>query len=358
LKKYQLLIIKRYLKSFFTIFIGLTIFFTGVDLISNLDKLPNSANLKVIFAVNRLMYFTTFTFGLSLMFGLISAMISLIKENELVVIYSFGASKKDILKPFLYTIVFFILIFWGLNNFSSYTSAKHISDNLKDFGHISKYESNLFLKSKNNYIFITKLNKFKKEGENISIFETDDIDLKRVIKAKKGIFQENSWVLKDVKIIEKPSIKDNIIDKKLKVVTLKEYKVLEGFKPTIMDSLYKGSGGLTLGDYLQALMVLKDKELSIDSIKANLYQVIFFPLFSLFLGVILFFRLPIQRRGENLGILSAWLYFIALIVWGILYMLIQISKNGSVSPEIGVILPIFLLALYSVYDYKKRVSTF
>jgi len=358
LKKYQLLIVKRYLKSFFTIFIGLTIFFTGVDLISNLDKLPSSANLKVLFAVNRLMYFTTFTFGLSLMFGLISSMMSLIKENELVVMYSFGASKKDILKPFLYTIVFFILIFWGLNNFSSFANAKQISDNIKKYGQVAKYENDLFLKSKNNYIFISKLNKFRKEGKNISIFETDGIDIKRVIKAKKGIFKNDSWILKDVKIIKKPSLEDNVLNKKLQITHLEEYKTLKGFKPSIMDSLYKGATGLTISDYFKALRLLKDKDLSITSIKANLYQVLFFPLFSLFLGVILFFRLPIQRRGENLGLLSAGLYFIALIVWGILYMLIQISKNGSVSPEIGIILPIFMLAVYSVYDYKKRSIAF
>jgi len=358
LKKFQILIIKRYVKAFFTIFIGLTVFFAGIDLISNLDKLPNSANLKVLFALNRLMFFTTFTFGLSLMFGLISAMVSLIKENELVVIYSFGASKKELLKPFLYMIMFFIAVFWGLNNFSSYVSAKQISDNIKKYGHISKYESNLFLKSKNSYIFISKLNKFKKEGENISIFETDGIDLKRVIKAKRGIFKDNSWLLKDVKIIDKPSIDDTIEGKKLKITKLEDYSVLKGFKPEIMDSLYKGSSGLTISDYVKALLLLKDKELSVTSIKANLFQVIFFPLFSLFLGVILFFKLPLQRRGENLGMLSAGLYFASLVVWGMLYMFIQVAKNGVVPPEIGIILPILLLGLYSSYYYRKNIATF
>ena len=358
LKKYQILIIKRYLKSFFTIFIALTVFFTGVDFMSNFDKLPDSANLKVLFAINRLMYFTSFTFGLSLMFGLISSMISLIKENELVVMYSFGASKKLILKPFLYLILFFIIIFLFLNNYSSYVSAVQVAKNIKKYGQVSKYEKNLFLKSANSYIFISELNKYKKEGKNIEIFETKGIDLIRVIKADKGVFKDNFWLLKSVKIIEKPSIDETIDDKRLNISYKDSMKVLNGFKPTIMDSLYKGANGLTISDYIGALFLLKDKGLSINALKANLYQIIFFPLFSLFLGIILFFKLPIQRRGESLGILSGKLYFTALIVWGILYILIQISKNGAIIPEIGIVLPIFLLGVYSYYFYKRKVTAF
>jgi lipopolysaccharide export system permease protein len=358
LKKYQILIVKRYLKAFFTIFIGLTVFFTGVDFASNLDSLPDSANLKVLFSVNRLMYFSTFTFGLSLMFGLISSMVSLIKENELVVMYSFGASKKLLLKPFLFTIGVFIALFLFLNNQPFYVSAVQVAENIKKYGQVSKYEKNLFLKSAESYIFISQLNKYKKEGKNIEIFETKGIDLKRVIKAKRGVFQDNYWLLEDVKIIEKPSVDDTILDKKLKITHKKNMRVLDGFKPAIMDSLYKGSQGLTISDNIEALFLLKDKGLSTTTIKANLYQVIFFPLFSLFLGIILFFKLPIQRRGKNLMLLSAKLYFIALIVWGILYMLIQISKNGAVLPEIGILLPIVLLAYYAYFYYKKKTNSF
>jgi len=358
LKKYQLLIVKRYLKSFFTIFIGLTVFFTGVDFITNIDKLPDSANLKVMFAVNRLMYFTSFTFGLSLVFGLISSLVSLIKENELVVMYSFGASKKLILKSFLYMIMILISIFLILNNISAFVSAKQISDNIKKYGQVSKYESNLFLKSADSYIFISELNKYKKEGKNIEVFETKGTDLKRIIKAKKGVFKDNYWLLSDVKIIQIPRVDDTVVDKKLIVKNIKNLKILDGFKPAIMDSLYKGSTGLTIGDSIEALGLLKDKGLSVTTIKANLYQILFFPFFSLFLASILFFKLPVQRRGENLGLLAAKLYFIALIIWGILYMLIQISKNGAVLPEIGIILPIIFLGIYSYVYFKKESIAF
>ncbi len=358
LKKYQILIVKRYLKSFFTIFIALTIFFAGIDLVSNLDKLPQSANLKVLFAVNRLLYFTSFTFGLSLMFGLVSSMISLIKENELVVMYSFGASKKMLLKPFLALIMIFIIIFWLLNNVTNYVSAVQIADNIRDYGRVSGYENNLFLKYSNKYIYISKLNKFKKEGEDISIYVTKGIDLKEVIKAKHGVFKDNYWLLNDVKIIKKPDIDNNILDKKLEIVYKKSMKTLNGFKPAIMESLYNSASGLTLSDSFKALFILKDKGLSINSIKANLYKVIFFPLFSIFLGIILFFKLPIQRRGSNLAMLSAKYYFLSLIIWGVLYIFTQISKNGAVLPEIGIILPICLLALYSFYYYKKESATF
>jgi lipopolysaccharide export system permease protein len=358
LKKYQILIIRRYFKAFITIFIGLTVFFTGVDFASNIGKLPDSANLKVLFAVNRLMYFTSFTFGLSLVFALISSMIFFIKENELVVLYSLGASKKLVLKPFLIMMSIFITLFWILNNNPTFVSAKQISDNIKKYGQVSKYENNLFLKSKDNYIFIEKLNKYKKEGTKIEIFETKGVDLKRVIKAQKGVFKDNCWLLSDVKIITKPTVDDTVLNKKLEVKKVDSMKVLNGFKPTIIGSLYKGSQGLTISDDIEAISLLKDRGLSIATIKANLYQAIFFPLFSLFLGVVLFFKLPIQRRGENLAMLSAGLYFVALITWGVLYMLIEVSKNGVVIPEVGIILPIFLLGVYSYFFYKRKVISF
>jgi lipopolysaccharide export system permease protein len=358
LKKYQTLIVKRYLKAFFTIFVALTVFFTGVDFASNLDKLPDSANLKVLFMLNRFLYFSSFTFSLSLMFALISSIISLIKENELVVIYSFGASKDKLLKPFLYTISFFIVVFWIFNSFNFYVNSVQIAENIRDYGRVSSYEKDLFLKSGSSYVYISKLNKYKKEGKNIEVFETDGIELKRVIKAKKGYFRDNFWLLKDVTIIKKPDLSGSILDKKLHISHKNTLEVLNGFKPTIMESLYNGDASLTLKDSVYALFFLQDKGLSTNAIKANLYKIVFFPMFSLFLGVVLFFMLPLQRRGKRLGLIMAKLYFISLLVWGVLYVMTKVSKNGSISPELGVILPVFALAVFSFYFYKKKTNSF
>ena len=358
LKLYQQLIIKRYIKSFLTIFFALTIFFVGIDIISNLDKLPQSANLKVLYAINTFFYFLTFTFELSLIFAMISTVFSLIKENELVVIYSFGFSKKEILKPFIYTISALVIFFIFLNNFSFFVNARQVANNILHYQKATKYETNLFLKFKNKYIYIDELNKFRKEGKNIEIFEVKDNKLISQIKATKGEFKDNFWLLSNITITKLPNIKDTIEDKRLIIAHKKTLKTLQGFKPSIMESLYKSAEGLTLGDSIKAIFLLKDKGINITSIKAKLYEILFFPLFSLFFAIIIFTRFPLQRREENLNLLASITYFITLMVWGVFFILIKISKSGSLPPEIGIILPILLLGLYALYIYKKKLDKF
>ncbi len=356
MKLYQQLIVKRYIKSFLTIFLALTIFFVGVDVLSGLDSLPKSANLKILYAVNTFFYFSSYTFGLSLLFAMISTTISLIKENELVVIYSFGFSKKEILKPFLYSITIFIIIFIFLNNFSFFVTARQVANNILHYGKVSKYNSNLFLKSNNKYIYISELNKFKKEGKDIEIFEIKSNTLKKVIKAKRGEFKGNFWLLHNVNIIKFPTINNSIENKKLLITHKESLKTLQGFKPTIMDSLYKGAEGLSIIDYIQAIYLLKDKGINITAIKAKLYETLFFPFFSLFFAVFVFKQIPIQRRGENLGVITSKLYFISLISWGAFFILIKITKNGAIPAEIGIILPILLLAIFSYYIFSKKLD--
>jgi len=358
LKLYQQLIIKRYIKSFLTIFLALTILFVGIDLISNLDKLPQSANLKILYIINTFFYFFSYTFELSLVFAMISTTFSLIKENELVVIYSFGFSKKEILKPFLYTITTLVIFFIFLNNLSFFVNARQVASNILHYQKATKYETNLFLKYKNRYIYIDELNKFKKEGKGIEIFEIKDNKLISQIKATNGQFKDDFWLLSNITITKIPNITNTIENKKLNITHKDTLKTLQGFKPSIMESLYKSAEGLTLSDAIKAIFLLKDKGINIASIKAKFYEILFFPLFSLFFAVIIFTKLPIQRRGENLNVLASVIYFVSLMVWGVFFMLIKLSKNGSLSPEFGIILPILFLGILSSYIYKKKLDKF
>ncbi len=357
-KLYQKLLSKKYLKLFFTIYLGLTIFFIGVDLITNLDKLPQSANLKILYITNMFLFFTTYTFTLSLVFAMISSIISHIKSNEFVVIYSLGASKKDIIKPYLYIITLFIIFYILLKNMTFFVTSQQVAKNILKYNQVSRYESNLFLKFRTTYIYISKLNKFKKEGQNIIILDTKKGDLTTIYKAKRGEFKDNFWILKDVNITIKPDLTDNIMSKKLKIKYLKELKMLYGFKPTIMDSLYQNSAGLTLSELIQAIYLLKDKGIKITSIKANLYEALFSPLFALFMAILVFSKLPIQQRGSNLALIASKLYFITLIVWGILFIITKMARNGVIPPEIGIIIPILLLGLYAIRIYNHKFDSF
>lgn len=358
MKQYQLYIVKKYFKSFITLFFALTIFFTGVDLVNNLVKMPDSASLKIFYSLNTMLYFSSYILGLCIVFAMISTVVYFIKESELVVFYALGASKSDVLKPFVLVSLFFISIFILLHNFSFYVNAQQISSNIKHYGKVSQLNEKLFLKSGNSYIYISKLDKLKKEGTDIKIYEVDNGDLIRIVRAKKGYFKTDYWELEDAEITLKPRLDSKDEQKKLKVFTKKKMQVLAGFKPEIMDSLYDSAHQLSIVDSIKALSLLADKDISLIAIKANLYKSIVYPFFALFLMTILFFRLPVQRRGENIAMLSATLYFVALVVWGILFLFIKISQNGSVSPEVGIILPTLLLSLYALFIYKKNTKSF
>ncbi len=358
MKLYQQLIIKRYIKSFLTIFLALTLFFLSVDVISGLDSLPKSANLKILYALNTFFYFFSYTFELSLLFAMISTAVSLIKENELVVIYSFGFSRREIIKPFLYSIFSLIFIYILLHNFSFFVNARQIANNILHYGKVSRYNNNLFLKSKNSYIYIGELNKFKKEGKDIEMFDVQDNKLTKIIKAESGEFKDDFWLLNNVTITKLPNLTDTISGKKLQKSYKKSLETLKNFKPAIMDSLYKGAEGLKIVDSIQAIYLLKDKGINTSAIKANLYKAVFFPFFSIFLSIILFTFLPIQRRGSNLTVLTTSFYFLVLISWGVLFLLTKITKSGALSPEFGIILPVIILGISSFIVYIKKLDSF
>jgi lipopolysaccharide export system permease protein len=358
MRSYQYYILKKYFKSFLIIFAALTMFFTGVDLITNLEKLPVAANLKIVYMFNIMLFFSSYILGLSIVFAMIATIINLVKDNEMVVLYSLGISKMDILKPFLFTAYLLTFIFISMYNFAFFVNSKQIASNIKHYGKLSQLDKKLFLKSLDKYIYIDELNRFKKEGLRIKIYELIDGDLVKVIRAKKGTFRDNYWQLEDVQVSIKRVVSGDLLKSKIEKHHYHAMQELPGFKPEIINSLYNSENQLTVVDSIKALNILGDKEISLDTIKVNLYKIIVYPFFAPLLLMILFFRLPIQRRGYNLALLSARLYFVALIVWGILFLFIRLSQNSSIVPEVGIVLPIALLCIYAMFVYKINKKSF
>ena len=89
-----------YLKYVSIIMLALVLFFVGFDVMDNLSGLPDSANLKLLYALFRSYYAMDLLFPISLVFAMIATKVSLIRSNSLVAYYSLGYSKADILRPF------------------------------------------------------------------------------------------------------------------------------------------------------------------------------------------------------------------------------------------------------------------
>ena len=72
-------------------------FFVGIDIVQVFHKLPNSANLQLLYMIYNTFFTLTMTLPLSLVFAWIVMLTSLFKNNELISFYALNISPKDIL---------------------------------------------------------------------------------------------------------------------------------------------------------------------------------------------------------------------------------------------------------------------
>jgi len=102
-----------------------------------------------------------------------------------------------------------------------------------------------------------------------------------------------------------------------------------------------------------AKTLLENQGLSTESLRADIYTKIFTPLFSIALLMILIFSFPFHARYMNMASSTTQVLGGTLFVWGVLFALQGIGANGTVSPEIAIILPIILLWMFAFYTLAK-----
>ena len=351
---FQKFLSRLYVKKFLLLFIAFELFFVGFDLLRNLKRLPDSANLQILYTVNKFLEFINYTLPLSLIFALLLAILQIIKSNELVTLYALGVSKERVARPFLIIASLLTLIYIGLNTLPYFVQSMETSTNIRRVGTISSISSSIFIKSGDNYAYIERLNPHNKSAEGMKVFRIEHGDLKEIIEAKRGRFKNDHWELEDVMILHKPRLDPtHLQDAKLTITTHKKRDVLTGFTPRIIDTLFQSSPRLTIQDSILAMELLNKQKLRTEKVRANLYMMLFFPLFAPITIFGLFFLFPTQHRGSNLPVFTTLVIFGTLVVWGIIFTLTQIALNGAISPEAGIILPIVLLAAAAFYIYRK-----
>jgi lipopolysaccharide export system permease protein len=355
---YQKFLSKLYIKKILLLFVAFELFFVGFDLMKNFRKLPDAANLQILYSVNKFLEFINYTLPLSLIFALLLAMLQIIKSNELVTLYALGVSKVRVAKPFIYIASLLTLIYIALQTLPYFVQTNQTAKTIREHGTISSTTSAIFLKSGNDYAYIKTLNPHEKSATGLKIFIIEKGELKEIIKAKKGKFQHDHWQLEDVTIIHKPRLYPNrLTEAKLKITTHKEMGVLYGFTPRIIDTLFQNAPKLTIQDTLLAIDLLGKQNLRTDKIRANLYTMVIFPLFAPIVVFGLFFLFPQQHRGSSLPLFTTMVVFGTLTIWGLLFTMSKIAQNGALSPEAAILLPIVLLAIAAsvvFYRYKDR----
>ena len=341
-----------YLKYVFIILIALILFFIGVDLMQNFKKLPNSANLQVIYIFYNIFYSLHFVLPLSLVFGLITTKIALIRSNTLVAFYSLGYSKNQIIKPFFFTSLLMTLVYISLNTTEMAYSKDKINKILHN-SYFSNSKENLLLKYYNNYIYFNKLYPLLKKAEGVKIFTIENDNLSTLIKADEAYFVNNHWTIKNATIITKSDLID-IKTSKLFISKNNTIDILEGFKPKIIDNVYEVKAKFSIIDAIDTIKLLSKQNINTSKVKSILYSMTIFPLFAPLFVIIIFYFVPISNRSFNIALFSSVTIFITLSVWGLLFALIKLSISGVTLPELSIILPIIIIKIFAFYLYRKN----
>ncbi|AXX91742.1 permease [Malaciobacter molluscorum LMG 25693] len=347
-------VLQKYLKSFFIVLISLQLFFVGIDFFQNVKNLPDSANLQLLYLFYNSFFTLTLTLPLSLVFGWILTLVILIKGNELVAFTALGVSKRKIYSPVL-KVTFFLLIVIIALQATPLAYSYEQKDKILDGEYFTSTKSDIFLKYDNYYVYFQRLFPIEKRAENIHIFNVENKDLVESIVAKKAYFQNNRWYIIDAKITTKPK-KIDFPTSKIVVKHEKFLHTLEGFKPKILDNVYEEKSAFSILDAVSALLLLKQQGINTDKIRGALYYEIIVSFFIIPIMMLVFAYSALNSRFFNVGKFTSLSIFFTLIIWGLFFLLHKFSNNGTLSPELSLLLPMFLWYTISFIVYKRKTS--
>ncbi len=349
---FQKYLVGLYLKNLLIVFSALSLFYVGIDILQNLKDLPPSANLQTLYFLYKFLDSINYLLPISLIFAMIFTKLGMIKNNELVSLYSFGISKNSIITP-IFFISLIITLIHILLNATPFAYAGEYAKNIKKYHRASSGSNDLFLKNFDTYIYIKHLNPFKKEAENLKLFVTRNGDLEKIIKAEKAVFKNNSWELEEVTIIKKPKVSLQN-GGKLEIESKKSLKTLKNFKPKIIKNVFEGKTNFSIIDAYYAIKLLKPQEINVEKIKGILYLLTVFPLFAPFFILASFYYIPISARFFDTALFGTIFILSSLVLWGILFILAKITINGILLPEIGIVLPVSVLIITAISLYIKH----
>ena len=336
-----------YFKYFMILFIALTLFYVGIDILTNLKDMPASANLKLLYFGLTSLTAVNYVLPLALIFALITSKFSMIRSNELVSFYALGIDKNRLIKPPFYIALSITFIYVGLN-FTPFAYAYEYGRNIVKLSNLSRTSSDIFLKFEGKFVYMDSLNPISGEAKDVRIFDINGSNLRSATFGESGRFIDDAWLLKNAKIVNLPqNIK--LGEKGLDIKTPSELKTLENFKPKTIESASAESSAITIPDAVDYILAFKDEGIGLNSTKTTLYNLAFAPFFAPFMVLIIYYFLPITGRFFNLALKSFIFTIASLCVWGALFVMMRFTRNGVVSPEIGVLLPIILLGAYAFY---------
>ena len=346
----------HYIKYFLIILTALVLFVIGFDYMGSAEDLSkSSANLILIYMVYKAFSAIDILLPVSLVFAMISTKIYLIRSNALVSFFSLGYSRVDVLRPFVLVSTAIIMLFIALHAWSNFARAEEFSKNIKKNSQYLSPTRDLFFAYKGKYIYFSKLLPLQETAKNIRVFSVENGSLKEVVVAKSTRYVNNYWFIKQADIITKPDDL-SLASPGIVITKAKDLKMLEGFRPKMLDQVYEGKVNFTIIDAIDAMRLLEKQNINTDNIKAALYKIFVYPFFVPCLIVIIFFFVPMSVRFLNVSLFTFGAILATLLTWGFLFFLLKLANNKVISSEIGIVAPIFILALLAFLQWHRNRS--
>ena len=338
----------HYLKNMLIILMGLSGLFAGLDFLMNASSLP-SFNVKVLYVFSKWQEALNLLYPLAIVFGAIWTKISFIKQNAIASFYALGVTRKQLFKPFLFVGLLTYLIFLGLN-FTSFSAAQDRARSLFKNQYGASKTEDLFFKYNNSFVYIGALLPEQYKLEDLTIFRMKENEVVETITAKEAWYNIYEWVATNA--IQKSKVLNEDGNLRLKIEEIPVLHTLRDYQPKILESIYDGKA-LTLYENMVAENLLSQQGLNTYEVRADIYSKVILPLFSIALLMILIFDFPFHSRYMNIAMTTTKAIGGTLFTWGILFALQGIAKNGSVMPELVMIIPILLLWSYAFYVLIK-----
>ncbi|MGZ8546162.1 MAG: LptF/LptG family permease [Sulfuricurvum sp.] len=340
-----------YLRYCIIILIALTGFMVGFDLMDSISKLPKSANLALLYTTYRWLYALDMMLPISIVFAFIVTMVELIRSNALTSYYALGYSKLKVLTPFLVTTVIMLIVYIAAHA-TSFARANEYSDNLRESSSVMTSTNNLFFTHEGNYIFFGTLNPLIQKAQTIRVFTFENGKLNEVLSAEEAYYKDHYWVIEKAHLIRPPAVL-NLQGRGIQTEDANEIRVLRDFRPKILDQIYEGKVNYTIIDALDALTLLHSQNIDLSKVKSSLYRTLVTPWFALIMILLIYGHVPIGSRFANLSLYSFGAILGTLLVWGVLFMSGELSNNKTVMPEVGIIAPIGVLAIFTALNLSR-----
>ncbi len=347
----------HYIKYFLIILSALVMFLVGFDYMGSAEKLDISANLLLIYLVYKTFFAIDMRVPLSLVFAMLSTKIFLIRSNALVSFSSLGYSRVDILKPFVVVSTVIILLFISLHSVSNFARADEMAKNIRKNAQYLSPTRDLFFTYKEKFVYFSKMLPLQESAEDVRVFSFSSNSLKEVLVAKRARYRDDAWHINAADIITKPD-EIHFDSLGIKVTKEKDLKILQGFRPKMLDQVYEGKVNFTIKDAIDAYMLLNEQKINTDVVKSSLYKIFVYPFFVPSLVVIIFFFVPISVRFLNVSLFSFAAIISSLMIWAVLFALIELSSHKTLPSELGIILPVFILFLIALRQWRRyRLAT-